>query len=62
MEKIHRLGKINEAHRPTLSYDLNNFCTEMNAKINSIEFLKKRLIIVGPKRSGKSVLKAMLNG
>lgn len=62
MEKIHHLGNINETHKTSLSYDLGNFCSEMNEKITSIEFLKKRLIIVGLKQSGKSVLKAMLNG
>jgi len=62
MEKIHHLGKINEEHKPTLTYDFDNFCTGISEEINSIEFVKKRLIIVGLRRSGKSVLKAMLSG
>jgi polynucleotide 5'-kinase involved in rRNA processing len=62
MEKVHELGKKNETEISSLSFDLKGFCQSVLKDILEIEFLRKRLIILGPKSSGKSVLKSMLNG
>lgn len=62
MERLHALVGAEGACKE-VSFDLDGLCNQLLGEdLLSIEFLKRRLILTGPKSTGKSVIKAILNG
>ncbi len=62
MEKVHEMATVNESTPPTVSFDLENFLKSVTEEVLNAAFVIKRLLIFGPKESGKSTVKAMLDG
>jgi len=45
-----------------LEFDIYKFTQENQERLLNVEFLKKRLVLIGMKKTGKSVVKAILSG